>query len=120
MNTNKKILPEITATAEKVKTLIEGVKFDSGKPRFDLIPPGPLRQIAEIYSYGAEKYEDRNWEKGMQWSRVYGATQRHLNAFWGGQNNDEESALSHLAHAAFGMLALMEYIRTHPKLDDRP
>ena len=96
-----------------------GIKHDAGKPRFDLIPPGPLTQVAEVYSYGAGKYEPCNWERGIEWSRVYGASQRHLNAFWGGQDLDEESALSHLAHAAFGLLALLEYAKTHPELDDR-
>ena len=96
-----------------------GVKFDVDKPRFDLIPTASMIAIAEVYAYGAAKYSDRNWEKGMEWGRVYAATQRHLHAFWGGQDLDEESALPHLAHAAFGLLALLEYMETHPELDDR-
>jgi hypothetical protein len=96
-----------------------GIKNDADKPRFDLMPPKSLEQIAAVYTYGASKYAPRNWEKGMDWSRVYGATQRHLNSFWAGQDLDEESTLEHLAHAAFGILALLEYARTHPELDDR-
>ena len=95
------------------------VKHDHGKPRFDLLPPGPMGQVAEVYAYGAAKYADRNWEKGMDWGRVYAATQRHLHAFWGGQDLDEESALNHCAHAIFGLLALLEYMETHPELDTR-
>jgi hypothetical protein len=97
-----------------------GVKYDTGKPRFDLIPTRPMVQLAEIYAYGAAKYADRNWEKGMEFSRVYAAAQRHLHAYWSGQDLDEESALPHLAHAAFGLLALLEFTTTHPELDDRP
>jgi hypothetical protein len=96
-----------------------GIKHDDGKPRFDLMPPRPLTKVAGVYNYGAHKYAPRNWERGIEWSRVYGATQRHLHAFWGGQDLDEESALEHLAHAAFGILALLEYAETHPELDDR-
>jgi hypothetical protein len=96
-----------------------GVKFDTGKTRFELLPPRALMQVAEVYTHGAEKYAPRNWEKGMEWGRVYGATQRHLQKFWSGQDLDEESALPHLAHAAFGILALLEYAETHPELDDR-
>lgn len=96
-----------------------GVKHDADKPRFDLLPPASMTAIAAVYSFGAAKYGDRNWEKGMKWGRVYAAMQRHLNAYWAGQDLDEESALPHLAHAAFGLLALLEYAETHPELDDR-
>lgn len=98
----------------------EGVKHDSGKPRFDLIPARPMQDIAAVYAYGAIKYADRNWELGIDYSRIYAATQRHLHAYWAGQDLDEESALPHLAHAAFGLLALLELSNTHPELDDRP
>jgi hypothetical protein len=55
----------------------------------------------------------------MAWSRVYDAVQRHLNAFWAGEDVDQESSLCHLAHAAFGLLTLLEYRRLRPELDDR-
>jgi hypothetical protein len=97
----------------------QGLKHDAGKPRFELLPPNALREVAEVYTFGALKYEDRNWERGISWGRVYGAVQRHLHAFWAGQDLDEESGLPHLAHAAFGLLALLEFSRTHPELDDR-
>lgn len=99
-----------------------GIKYDVGKPRFDLIPAKPMRIIAEVYTMGAAKYADRNWEKGIAYSRIYGAVQRHLNAFWSGQDLDEESALPHLAHAAWGLLALLEFSDKEEDhaLDDRP
>lgn len=97
-----------------------GIKYDELKPRFDLIPPGPLTALAEVYSMGAAKYSARQWEHGMEWGRLYAAAQRHMNAFWAGQDLDEESALPHLAHAAWNLFALMEYMETHLELDDRP
>ena len=97
-----------------------GVKYDGGKPRFDLIPAVPLETLAKIYTMGAEKYADRNWEKGIQYSRIYAAVMRHINKYWGGENLDPESGLPHLAHAAWGLLALLEFDATHPELDDRP
>ena len=97
-----------------------GVKYDGGKPRFDLIPAVPLETLAKIYTMGAEKYADRNWEKGIQYSRIYAAVMRHLNKYWSGENLDPESDLPHLAHAAWGLLALLEFDATHPELDDRP
>lgn len=94
-------------------------KDDHGKLRFDLIPPGPLQQLAEVYTVGAAKYGDRNWEQGLAWGRVFAAIQRHLWAFWGGEAQDPEDGLSHLAHAAWGCFALMEYAQTHPEMDER-
>ena len=42
--------------------LREGVKFDTLKSRTDLISPFALMELAQIYTYGATKYEDRNME----------------------------------------------------------
>lgn len=97
-----------------------GVKYDEGKLRFDLIPPKVMQDLAEVYTMGAAKYEDRNWEQGIKFSRLYAAVQRHLHAYWSGQDLDVESALPHLAHAMWGMAAMLELSRTRPEFDDRP
>jgi Domain of unknown function (DUF5664) len=95
------------------------VKKDEGKLRFDLIPVEPLRRVAEVYTIGAGKYSDRNWERGLQWGRVYAALQRHANAWWGGEGYDKVDGQHHLASVVWCALALMEYENTHPELDDR-
>lgn len=97
----------------------QGRKDDGEKLRYDLIPIGPLAEVAHVYTQGAKKYSDRNWEKGLQYSRVYGALLRHIFAWWGGEQRHEAS-MHHLASAAWAALALLEYERTHPELDDRP
>ena len=88
--------------------------------RYGLIPTYPLEQLARLYGYGAKKYADRNWERGYEWSKSYDALQRHVNAFWSGEDIDPESGLPHLASAVFHCFALMEWGKTHPELDDRP
>lgn len=95
-------------------------KHDAEKERFDLIPPEELWTLAEVYTHGAEKYEDRNWEKGLKWGRVFAAVMRHLWRFWAGEEDDAESGLPHLAHAAWRCLTLLNYTRHHRELDDRP
>jgi hypothetical protein len=87
--------------------------------QFALIPVRPLEEVAQVYGFGAAKYADRNWEKGYKWSLSYSALQRHLHAFWRGESTDPESGRPHLAHAVFHCLALMEWERTHPEMDDR-
>ena len=97
----------------------QGNKNDLGKLRYDLIPVKPLEDIAKVLTYGAKKYGDRNWEQGIAWNRVYGAIQRHLNAFWAGEDIDPESKLPHLAHAGCEIMFLLEFMRTHAELDNR-
>ncbi len=87
--------------------------------RFDLLPTIPMWNVAEHYGRGSRKYADRNWEKGYAWSLSYAAMQRHLHQFWSGESIDEETGGHHLAAAVFHCLALMEFERTHPELDDR-
>ena len=88
--------------------------------RFDLLPAGALVQVAEVYGHGAEKYEDRNWERGHAWSLSFAAMQRHAWAFWGGEDIDPHSGHPHLASVAFHALSLLTFARTHPEKDDRP
>jgi hypothetical protein len=85
--------------------LPQGVKFDDGKTRYDLIPPEPLEILSKIYTIGASKYSENNWRKGIKWSRVFSAVMRHLWAFWRGEDYDKEevlpqSGLPHVMHAA--------------------
>lgn len=96
-----------------------GLKYDGGKTRYDLLPHGPLEALAKTYTFGAKKYTDHNWRKGIAWSRVFGAVMRHMWAFWRGEDIDKESGLPHVAHAAWGCFALLEYMQEHPELDDR-
>jgi len=96
-----------------------GKKFDDGKLRYDLIPAYPLERLAEVYTIGCKKYADRNWEKGISWSRCFGAMMRHAWKFWAGNSIDPEGQ-HHLAAVVFYCFALMEYERTHNELDDRP
>jgi len=99
--------------------MAEGIKHDDGKLRFDLIPVYPLEKLAEVYTIGAKKYTDRNWEKGIQWGRIFAAMMRHAWKFWRGERYDEVDGQEHLASVAWCAFALMEYERTHPELDDR-
>ena len=98
----------------------QGVKYDEGKERFDLIPAEPLLGLARVFTFGVKKYDARNWEKGLSWGRVFAAAMRHLWKWWRGEKTDDESGLSHLVHAAWCCFVLIEYETTHPEMDDRP
>lgn len=96
-----------------------GWKMDVGKPRIDLVAPEFVQQTADVLAFGAAKYSERNWEKGMSWGRCFGAMMRHMWAWWGGERNDPESGLPHLAHAACCLMFLMAYENRQLGTDDR-
>ena len=97
----------------------EGIKFDEDKVRLDLIPPEMIFAVGTILTYGAKKYEDRNWELGMKWSRPYGALMRHMWAWWGGEKLDKETGHSHLWHALCCIAFLVTYEERSIGTDDR-
>lgn len=99
----------------------QATKYDSSKPRYDLLPPEALEEIVKVLGFGASKYEPRGWEKGLPYSRYFGAVMRHLWAWWRGEDLDPESGLSHLAHAGACVLFLLAYVKWgHQTTDDRP
>ena len=97
-----------------------GIKHDAGKLRYDLLPVKPLSELVKVYTIGAAKYSDRNWEQGLEWGRVFAAMMRHGWDWWGGERYDPKDRQHHLASVAWAALTLMEYEETHPELDDRP
>jgi hypothetical protein len=99
---------------------IEGVKKDHGKLRYDLIPPEGMEELARVYTIGASKYADRNWELGIKWGRVFGALLRHAFAWARGESHDPVDGQHHLASVAWCALALITYEqRGMSEFDDR-
>jgi len=90
--------------------------------RFDLLPTVPLTRLSELYGRGAEKYADHNWAKGYEWSKSFGALQRHAWLFWSGEDIDAEMGLPHMTAVAWHAFALVHFLE-HPErygqFDDR-
>lgn len=96
-----------------------GLRFDEGKTRVDLIPADALLEVGKVYLMGSSKYAERNWERGMKYSKVLGPLLRHLYKWMMGADRDEESGELHLSHVAFGSLALLSYeLRGIGKMND--
>lgn len=75
-----------------------------GKGRYDLITPFGIRRLAIWYELGAKKYADRNWEKGMPFSRYVDSAKRHLDKYIMGMEDED-----HLAAAAWNILSIMHH-----------
>lgn len=97
-----------------------GVKNDQHKIRWDLVPFDAVNEVAKVLTFGAEKYESRNWELGMDWSRAFGAAQRHLTRWFHGQDKDKETELTHLASACCCLFFLLSWEIRKVGNDDRP
>lgn len=91
-----------------------GKKFDKEKNRLELIPPESLEELGWVYTYGAKKYADNNWLRGIDYTRLLGAIKRHVLAIEKGQDIDPDFNVLHAAHAAWGLFALI-YFSKHPE-----
>ena len=59
---------------------------------------------------------------GIEYSRLIAATLRHIASWQQGEDYDEESGHPHLAHATFGLLAILSFEEDPSRaaeLDDR-
>ncbi len=87
-----------------------GVKHDTGKVMGQLLGDfsRALMGVAEVGTFGARKYTRGGWQ------HVLDAQQRYYDALWrhllqaNQEELDSESKLSHLEHAAWNILAVIE------------
>jgi hypothetical protein len=87
------------------------------KPIPAAIKPEFTLGMAEVLAFGAEKYGRDNWSKCKEdqlylyWDALY----RHLEAFRSGIENDEETGLSHLSHAACNLMFIQHLTNKYKK-----
>ena len=98
----------------------DGLRYNKGKLRYDLVNPLAHRDMVKVLTYGANKYFDRNWENGLSWTSVLASLKRHISAFEMGEDYDKETGLLHIAHAACNLHFLNTFYYTFPQGDDRP
>lgn len=144
-----------------------GARYNTNKPKFDLIPVRTfirmyehrfdslgkdgsnlycaLTQLAEfqegddaaiavamqfgsewagdavrVLEFGAKKYAEWNWAKGMSWQTIIGCALRHAKAVLEGEQLDAESGQTHLGHFLCNLVFLDHYVRVYREGDDRP
>lgn len=92
---------------------MDGVKYDEGKPRLgEMIVDFaiPMRELARVWEFGANKYEKSNWKRvDNAIDRYTNALLRHLVAEEECMY-DDESGLLHASHIAFNALARLYFI----------
>jgi hypothetical protein len=97
----------------------QGMRFNTGKLRYDLLPPEGLEELVKVYTMGAEKYAPRNWEKGISVTGCFASIMRHSFAWLRGETRDPESGLHHMGHVAWNAIAIVTFYYRKME-DDRP
>lgn len=134
-------MPEVRTTSSTGG--MKGVKL----ARHDLIPAGPLTELAEHYGRGARKYANHQWRAGYEFSKSYGALQRHATDWNDGKDYDvcsndpagcslvtaegepyepvepdtcyNHTGSHHMAAVAWHAFCLLEFKGRFPDFDDR-
>ena len=86
-----------------------------GKGRCDLLPPLALLRLARHFEAGAEKYGDRNWEKGIPLHSFIDSAIRHVLRYMAGHDDED-----HLCAAAWNLMCAMETEEKMPEMVDIP
>jgi hypothetical protein len=110
---------ELMNAAVKEYDEVRGLRYNSDKLRYDLIPPLANREYAKVWTQALGKYPEGNWEKGMPWTEVIASAMRHLEAIRLGEDIDAESGLLHAAHLQCNAAMLTEYYFTKQDFDNR-
>ena len=118
---------KIQDSGNKHKKFQTGSVRDSrrGKGRYDLVTPFGMKRVACHYEGGAEKYEDRNWEKGQPIMRYLDSAERHIEdlkaaLLLGTQTEDNAAAIVWNMLGYMHTEEMLKLGRLPQQLDDRP
>lgn len=98
----------------------QGDRYNKDKIRFHLVPHRALKGVANVFTMGAKKYDDWNWQRGLPWMEVVSSLQRHLESFIDGEDYDPESGELHVNHITANSMMLADFYVTNPQHDNRP
>lgn len=95
--------------------------FGSKKPSPHFIPPVAIIEESVVMALGAAKYGAFNWQdQPIDAATYYDAAMRHLMIWYAGENLDDESRASHLAHVRACMGILLDSQASGILIDNRP
>jgi hypothetical protein len=92
-------------TKEQIKKATTGLRFNTGKPRWSLVHFESMLPLVRVLEFGASKYDDDNWKKGLDSIQILESMIRHcmdlIDAHRSGneeQKLDKESHINHIGH----------------------
>lgn len=97
----------------------KGKRFNKGKLRWSLVDFPSLEPMVKVLEFGAEKYDDHNWKKGLSTTEICESLLRHLTAYLDGEDSDKESGISHIGHIQCNAMFLAYMMREKKEMDTR-
>lgn len=94
-------------------------RYNQGKLKWSLVDFESLEEMVKVLEFGAEKYGDDNWKKGLTTKSIAESMLRHLFSFLAGEDKDEESNCSHIAHLQCNAMFMMYMLNNLPEFDNR-
>src|SRR5262245_31056005 len=86
-----------------------------------LVPPVSVAYEAMALKDGAKKYGPYNWRQGRITASTYiAACKRHIDSWWDGENEAQDSLVHHLGHAKACLGLLLDALSIGTLNDDRP
>lgn len=85
------------------------------------VPTKPLFELGLAMMEGGRKYGSHNYRSiGVRMSTYYDAAQRHLTAWWEGEDIDPDSGIHHIIKAMASLLVVRDSMHMGNCMDDRP
>lgn len=90
----------------------KATRLNEGKRKWSLVHYKSLEPLVEVLEFGAGKYGEKNWQKGLDKTEILESMMRHLTALMDGESNDKESKLHHIGHIMCNAM-FYEYFNTN-------
>lgn len=81
-----------------------GLRYNEGKLPWHLVDFRALKSMVEVLEYGAKKYAEDQWKKGLSLKEIRDSFIRHMIEWNSGQEIDSESGKSHIGHMMCNLL----------------
>lgn len=99
--------PEVPLSHKYNATDTGAVREGLGVPYTRHVPLEAIAAAAASFEYGAKKYADRNWEKGLPWQQMIDSLKRHIEDFERGSDYDNGEDGSDLHQVCMIMASAM-------------
>ncbi len=96
-----------------------GLRYNENKERWSLVDFEALKTMVKVLEFGAKKYDDHNWKKGLKTTEVAESLLRHLTAYLNGEDNDKETGLPHTGHILCNAMFLSHMHEFKKEFDTR-
>lgn len=97
----------------------QGLRYNENKERWSLVDFESLKPMVKVLEFGAKKYGDHNWKKGLKTTEITESLLRHLTSYLNGEDNDKETGLPNAGHILCNAMFLSYMMQNKPEFDTR-